>query len=278
MSWRPFLDEVRSSVRPADLLLLASVPIVLVAVHLLPSGTRAGLMLEYGDPTLANLWTAAYVHHGNEHLANNAGAYVAMVVPAYLLFAFAGERHVFRATFASFLLVLPAVIGAVNAILIGGGTGAGFSGVAAAFLGLLPVAVLVFLRSRFTDRFEVVHGVVGFLAVSAAIVAIYGRWLAAAGILAIAALIGVHDARRIGRDELRRTARMLGEMPGHRELVVFAVFAFLLSPLALFPQEVARDGEIVNVVAHYVGFLAGFFGPTVWLTIRRFGAGEDGLG
>lgn len=273
MSWRPFLDEVRSSVRPADLALLASVPAVLVGVHLLPPGTRAGLMLEYGDPTPLALWSAAYVHRGLEHLANNVIAYVAMVVPAYLLFVFAGERRCFRATFASFLLVLPVLIEGLNVVLIGRGTGAGFSGIDAAFLGLLPVAVLVYLGERGSARFEPVHGVAGFLVVSAMIVAIYGRWLAAAGILAIAALIGVHDARRIGRDEWRRTARMLGETPGHLELVLVAVLVFLASPVLLFPQVVARDGEVVNVIAHYAGFLAGFFGPTVWLTIRRFRRG-----
>jgi hypothetical protein len=263
-SWSDFLTEVRTKPKRSDLLSIFAVAVVLSLVYLLPKPIQRSLMLDFADPTVLNLWTSAYVHRGFDHFSGNLVAYIVLISLNYLLLVLADERDYFRTVFFAFLLLLPPVVGVLNIVLIGRGTGAGFSGVDSAFVGLLVVSITIFTHKRISAKIGPNHGVVLLLVVFAVITETYAGILGAVAILLVSAALAVYDASKIGYVELKNTATELTAMPGHFELTLLAGLVFLVSPWALFPQAIAEEGAIVNILSHYLGFVFGFFGPAIF--------------
>lgn len=270
MAWLgDFRSEVRENARVSDLVLILSVPIFLSLIFLLPESIQNSLILDYGNYSIVNLWSSAYVHRGFNHFSNNLAAYCVLIGPIYLLFVLADERKLFRYTFLSFLFILPFVIALSNIAALGSGTGAGFSGIGSAFFGLLPVSLFLFIHNKVSEEIEPAHGVVLFLIAAAIIAGTYSGVTAAAGILLFAVLITIYDTYQVGLDELKEAAAGLTSMEGYFELVMIAGLLFLVSPVLLFPQDITQGDGAVNILSHYLGLLLGFFGPTIYLFYRR---------
>ncbi|MFK5604770.1 hypothetical protein [Haloferax volcanii] len=270
MAWfSDFRSEVREKARISDLALIFSVPILLSLVFLLPESVQNSLILDYGNYSIFNLWSSAFVHRGFNHFSNNLAAYCVLIGPIYLLFVLADERKLFRYTFLAFLFILPFVIALSNVAALGSGTGAGFSGIGSAFFGLLPVSLFLFIHNKVSEEIEPAHGVVLFLIAAAIIAGTYSGVTAAAGILLFAVLITIYDTYQVGLEEVKETAAGLTSMEGYFELVMIAGLLFLVSPVLLFPQNIAQGDGAVNILSHYLGLLLGFFGPTIYLFYRR---------
>lgn len=270
MAWfGDFRDEVRETTRIRDLLLISTVPILLSLIFLLPESVQSALILDYGNYSIFNLWSSAFVHRGFNHFSNNLAAYCVLIGPIYLLFVLADEQKLFRYTFLALLFLLPFVIALVNIAALGSGTGAGFSGIGSAFFGLLPVSLFLFIHNKVSEEIEPAHGVVLFLIAAGIIAGTYSGVTAAAGILLFAVLITIHDIHQVGLDEVKGAAAELTSMKGYFELVMIAGLLFLVSPVLLFPQDIAQGDEAVNILSHYLGLLLGFFGPTIYLFYRR---------
>jgi hypothetical protein len=271
MAWLgDFRSEVWQKTQITDLVVISTVPIILVAVFLLPKSMQTAMFLDYGNYSLFNLWSSAFVHRGFNHLSNNLGAFCILIGPIYLLFALADELKLFRYTFISFLLVLPLVIAIINIGVLDSGTGAGFSGIGAAFFGLLPVSLFLFIHNKVSDEIEPANGVVLFLLAAAIITKTYLSITGAAGILLFAVLITIYDVYKIGIDELQEATTELTTMKGHFELVMIAGLLFLISPMLLFPENITQSKGAVNILSHYLGLFFGFFGPTFYLFYRRY--------
>ncbi|WP_434523137.1 hypothetical protein [Halorubrum sp. AS12] len=270
MAWfSDFRSEVREKTRVSDLTLISSVPIFLSLVFLLPESIQNALILDYGNYSIFNLWSSAFVHRGFNHFSNNLAAYCVLIGPIYLLLVLADERKLFRYTFLSFLFILPFVIALSNIAALGSGTGAGFSGIGSAFFGLLPVSLFLFIHNKVSEEIEPAHGVVLFLIAAAIIAGTYSGVTAAAGILLFAVLITIYDTYQVGLDEVKEAAAGLTSMEGYFELVMIAGLLFLVSPVLLFPQDITQGDGAVNILSHYLGLLLGFFGPTIYLFYRR---------
>ena len=124
MTWfNDFRSEVREKTRVSDLALISSVPILLSLVFLLPESIQNALILDYGNYSIINLWSSAFVHRGFNHFNNNLAACCILIGPIYLLFVLANERKLFRYTFLAFLFILPFVIALSNIAALGSGTG-----------------------------------------------------------------------------------------------------------------------------------------------------------
>lgn len=264
-----FRSDVLDQLRVADVALMLTVPIVLTAVHLLPASIQQSFILEYHNPSAFNLWSAAYVHRGLAHFSGNLAGYCLYIIPSYLLFALADERRFFRYTFLCFVVILPPVLAAVNIAVLGSGTGAGFSGIASAFVGLLLVGVFIFIHNRVSQELGVSDAVAVLLVVFAGTALIYSGVLAAAGIVVVACLLVLNDIRRLGVEEAQTVASDLWSMGNYFLLIVGAVALFLLSPILLFPENVVQGGQPVNIFSHYAGLVLGFFGPATIAMFRR---------
>ena len=264
-----FRTELAEMVRVSDITLILTIPIVLTAVHLLPATIQQSFILDYGNPSILNLWSSAYVHHGFAHFSNNLVVYCLIITPAYLLCMLANEQRLFRYTFISFLFILPPVISLINIAVIGQGTGRGFSGIGSAFVGLLPVALFLFIHKRISNRVNPSNGILLFLVVAGIITTIYRGAAEGAGIIVLSSLLAVLHIHQMGLNEVRRELSLLTSKKGYFELVIFAVLLFLVSPMLLFPQEILQDDKVVNIISHYAGLSIGFFGPTVFAMYRK---------
>lgn len=264
-----FWTDVLEQLRVSDIALMLIVPLMLTVVYLLPMPIQRSFALDFANPSIVQLWSSSYVHNGFMHFINNVVAYCLFVAPSYLFFVLADERQLFRYIFFMFVLIAPPVIALVNIVFIGQGTGAGFSGIGAAFVGLLPVSLFVFIRDRVSSEVGPSNGTVIFLVVLGITASIYSGVLAAAGILVVSCLILLFDIRRTGLEEARRLVSELASMNGHFVFMLVAAALFLFSPVLLFPQEIVQDGHAVNILSHYTGLVFGFFGPAVFCIYWR---------
>ena len=162
------LKERIERVGVTDIALILGVPAVLVAVQLFPDSLRGALVLNYGSPGIVQVYTTHFVHAGFGHLAGNVAVYLIAVALIYLLHLYADARRTFYAGFALVLLVVPFPVSALDLYLVGPTAGdlptRGFSGLASAFVGFLPVAVFVFLRENLSEEVRVYESMGLFLA------------------------------------------------------------------------------------------------------------------
>ncbi|MDH5018729.1 hypothetical protein [Halobacterium rubrum] len=263
---RESTDGLRAAVAangsPADAVLVAAVPAVLVAVFLLPETTREAFVLDYRAPTAVDLYASHFVHFGRTHLAANLAAYAAAALPAYCCCAAAGRRTDFLAAFGAVLAVFPYALSGLNAVFVRPSVGYGFSGLAMAFLGFLPVALALFARERLLPGVSLDHapllffagaGTVAVLAVPASRFALVGVAVAAVGVAAYGrSLWRAVDASRL-RAALGRA--------GDAELAAAGVVLVLAAPFVAFPPDAAGDGYVLNVYSHLLGFCLGFIAP-----------------
>lgn len=153
-SERGFLRDVSEQVRPSELLLLAVVPVVLVAVALLPESTRGALAFDTADPEVVAAFTAHYVHFNEVHLYGNLVIYAVVATLAYLLAILSGRRQVFVAGFLTLLVVFPFALSGMQLAFPRERAVLGFSGLNAALFGLLSLLVVSYARAVFSDHLE----------------------------------------------------------------------------------------------------------------------------
>jgi len=259
-----FRAAVAANGRRVDAALLASVPVALVGVFaLVPAAVREGFVLDYRAPTAVDMYASHFVHFGRAHLAANLAAYALGALPSYWYFAAAGRRGDFLSAFGAVLAVFPYALSGLNAVFVRPSVGYGFSGLAMAFLGLLPVALAVFVRERLLPGVSLDHapvlffagaGTVALLAVPASRVALLGVAVAAVGVAAYGwSLWRAVDAGRL-RAALGRA--------GDAELAAAGVVVVLAAPFVAFPRgDAAGGGYVLNVYSHLLGFCLGFIAP-----------------
>lgn len=262
----PLLTALRSNATLADLALLAAVPAVLLAVYALPAAAKRALVLDYQSPTPAAMYASHFVHFSLPHLASNLAAYLAAAPLAYAYCALAGRRTAFRVTFAVVLAAFPLALSALNAVFVRPSVSYGFSGVAAAFLGFLPLALAAYVGDRLLPEVTLDHAPLLFFLGAGTIAALTAPATDAGAVVLGIAGVGaaVYAAslwRAVGRREFRRAARS----GGHAELAAVGVVVVLGFPFAAFPGSVAGD-VVLNVYTHFLGYALGFVAP--YATLR----------
>ncbi len=255
------LARLRAAAHPADIAVLLAVPAALAAAALLPTDARLALAFSYADPTLVTAFKANFVHAGTDHLLFNLALYALAAPTVYLLSVLSGHRDRFYVVFVAFLVVFPAVLSVLNLAVPREGLLLGFSGVNAAFVGYLPVALAGYLRRVFgvtADR-ELAAGLF-FLGLALVAVLVVRTPLTYA-VAAVAALAAVSRLRAVDAG-LPRSTDALG-VPGEAELAVVAVLLLFGGLLGAFPPDPVVDGAVVNVYVHLLGFALGFIAPFV---------------
>jgi len=121
----------------------------LLAIFTLPESTRRSLAFAYADPTAVTAFTAHYVHLDVGHLAGNVAGYALLAGVGYALAVLGDSRRFFLTALATFLLVFPFVLSALNLAVPRDAIGFGFSGINMALAGLLPLLLGTYARERF---------------------------------------------------------------------------------------------------------------------------------
>jgi hypothetical protein len=268
-------DGLRASIAAngsaADAVLLATVPTVLVGVFLLPEPTREAFVLDYRAPTAVAAYASHFVHFGAAHLAGNLAAYALAVLPAYCYCAAAGRRTDFLAVFGAVLAGFPYALSGLNAVFVRPSVGYGFSGLAMAFLGFLPVALAAFTRERLLPGVTLDHAPLLFFA-GAGVVAVFAVLAAPASPLSLAAVaVAVLGVAAYGRSLWRSvdtgSLRTAATRAGDADFAAAGVVLVLAAPFVAFPRRAAGSGYVLNVYTHLLGFCLGFVVPYVALRL-----------
>lgn len=262
-------------------LVLLALPAMLSLSWLLGVGERLWFSLAADSVaadgrTLLTAFTANYIHVSGRHLFDNLLNFWLTLFGLYPLVAIAGWERQFRRLTVSYLLVVPFVVAWVTLATLGQVTdqpSVGFSGVIAAFLGLVPV-VLAAAGGELTDgRLDPAWSVVPFFASLAVVFAVPSVWYfpvqpvvalgcGGAGLLAAGLLWVAAPPRAIG-DAVRPVSA------DHRLalLIGTTVFVFgVVGALVVVPPGTNVWGHLTGYVA---GFLLAYLGYVILPALRR---------
>ena len=262
---------LRSAVRPVDVLVLLSIPLVLLSNFAAPLDLRLSLAFSYTDPTLLTAYTANFVHLDALHLAANLGAYALVVPLVYLLSVMGGTRRRFFVVFTVFVLAFPVVLSTSNLAVARPGYMVGFSGVAMAFLGFLPIALSSFLATHFEFGSELDLSAVLFFVGLALIAVSTVQTVLTVGLatLALTAAFLYTLPESTSAGGFRPDIQGAAELPGFLELAVAALVLFAGMLVLAFPADPVVEAGVVNLYVHLLGFALGFI--STYATLATIG-------
>lgn len=258
----PLLNVVRRTWTETSMLkfglLFIALPALLAAIETLPQTVQDSLTLHIESPTLWGAYLSNFVHGGTSHLVANIANYVLLMAVLLSLAIYADWKRELYLTTIFFLTVLPLIVSAYSVwTLQGSGVVRtyGFSGIDAAFLGLLPVATFAFLRREVSSNIRLHHSLV-LVAVEMALI-LFG-W----GGLSIS-VIGLSVLAILGTGLLYWDTRgewgTLTDTPEYQTLLFIAIAFFLILPF----QNLVNVETGTNVYGHLIGFVVGFLFPSV---------------
>lgn len=246
---------------------LLAVPTLLILVYLLPEPTRESLVFQTSSPGIASAFIAHYVHLSATHLLGNLIIYIGAVGVGYPLAVLGGLRQVYLSLVGAILLGFPFVLSALHLTLLGSGGIVGFSGLALALIGILPVVLFVYLRARIEGAISV-NDAPSMFFIGIAIIA----WRTAApevlvnsiviGSIVVAVLYLIPLVYRLGREG--RTTGPQRHRLGYIELPAAVVILFILALAVGFPANpIGNAGSVTNLLIHLVAYALGFIGGYV---------------
>jgi hypothetical protein len=243
------------------------VPLVLVIVFLFSDLLKESLVLYPNAPTVLSLLGSNFFHTDLSHLLSNLVLYVVLMVCVFSFDALTNPKMLYVNMLLLFV-VLPLVVSIANVVgffFIDVNLACyGFSAVVAGLFGYLAFSLLHYIKEYHMVRFErSIFQLLWFiLYINLALISlIYGYYL---GAVVLGVLIGLslyYTYTDLGKIfELGKTVRSRF----HRVLILLGLF-FCISTVtqALFPEQLLVNGMVVNILAHYVGYMVGFFVPAV---------------
>lgn len=262
-----------------DFILVFLVPIILFLLFVfVPDSLQERLVLHHNSPILYQFFTSNFFHSSSSHLLKNSVSYLFSVFLIYIAYSLIGRRDLFYLSFFVTLLVFPSLIQFLNFLLIefNGipfGTSRGFSAVNGAFIGVLPIAIIYYVKNKFKLKnlnpynYTLALFMFGFLISvlhslpHTSIIDVglpfngllinYGQlilWL----IIAIIMFLLFMRYKVLGIE---------GEFSGFYAYYLFVLlllFAYLA--FSLFPNNLVMNGHFINFSSHWIGYILGFFG------------------
>lgn len=257
-----FWRQLRAGTHPADPLGLAAVPAVLVAVYLLPTPIKWGLVFDYARPTALSAYAAHFVHFDPAHLFVNLGSYLLLAPTAYALAVLADERARFWVVFVTLVTVLPLALSALNLALVRPRVGYGFSGLSMGLLAAAGLSAVEYTATRLSagwcSRGDA--PLVFFAETALMALAVRPHTTATLTVAAVAGVVAAGYAVAVGRRLLAADPRFrpAAGRPGFTELAVVAVVTLVGFPGVAFPADPAGDGSVLNLYTHLLGFAVTF--------------------
>jgi len=261
--------ELRERVRLFDVLMMATTPVVLLGIHLVPLSVRQGYLFEYTDPSPVTALVSALVHLHWAHLLANLVLYALTVGLVYVLDMLTDRRTRFYRVFVVFVVVFPVVLSYLSLAAVRPAVGFGFSGVVMAFAGYLPVALAEFLEVRLelgSRRLlapAIMFPSLGLVAVLSLWSVIPENTTVLLGVIGLVAaillttglyLIAIYDAGSTSLSALSVAV----SLPGYGDVAVGSLLLILSPPFVTFPLNPQLANGTLNLYIHLLGYALGF--------------------
>jgi hypothetical protein len=271
---RSFVSDLSESVRLLDILLITVVPLILFLLSQLPDTTHRSLAFNPDTPTVLSSFTAHFVHFDGAHLSGNLWMYLLVLPMVYLLFALSDRRRDFFLIGGPILFVAPFLLSGLNLLLPkSGAIIVGFSGLAMAFVGVLPVALFRFLEDTVPRAIGLTDALSLFF-IGAALIAFrmapFGIGLVIGIPTGLIALLFtwrlLRKIRPLQHGELGRTLRNTGYI----ELAATAPIVFVVATFMAFPADPFQYGGVIDLPTHLFGYLLGFLWAFLLVEVTDF--------
>ena len=242
------------------------IPGLIVAIFLFSNDLKQFLLLNVLHPTPLSIIGSNYLHTDVPHMLSNLIAYL-LVMALIFFFDYQTHKKMLYVNMLLLFLLLPIVTSLLNIVsLIEYNVNVflkGFSAITAGVFGYLAYSLFHYIR----ERYQVVYKRSVFqlmwliIYVNLAMISlIYEYYLIAIVIIFLILLTLMNTYSDYL--EILNVLRKIDFLP---RTILF--FGFLLSLLAvvpgLFPENVQQNGMVVNVYAHYIGYIFGFGIPAI---------------
>jgi len=230
------------------------------------SSLEGYLSLDTSHPTLLNILGAHYLHSDLIHLLSNLILYLFFMIVIFVCDAFTNQKMLFINLLLLFILlpIFSSFIDILAFSAMGIDTVAkGFSDIVAGVFGYLAFSFLHFLRDHYKTNFK--HDILPllwfFLLVNLLwICIIYVNYF----LILLLVLILIVWSYSI-RFDIRKIYEITGSSNRVEKAATFGVLTFYLfvGIFYFFPSEILYNNSIVDILAHYVGYVYGAMVPAL---------------
>jgi hypothetical protein len=250
----------------AALFYLLFIPALLALLFHYSSLLKEILALYPQSPTILSMLASSYLHTTLPHLMSNLGFFF-LIMPFVFVFDYLSNKKMLLVNVLLFFVLLPVVSSFLNIVVFReiGVTipSYGFSAIVAGIFGYLAFSMLHYVRDYHGVRFDkgIFQMMWLILYINLAFISlVYGIYLLVVIIVFFLMLSLINTYRDYGKVFLK-----MRDTTFFHRIVLFAGFLFSLiaGVQGLFPGTIVVDGTVVNIYAHYVGYIFGFVVPAL---------------
>lgn len=250
----------------AGVIYFGIIPLILTVIFLLSDSLKDVLLLYPNNPTLLSILGSNYLHTTFPHFISNLIIY--LVVMAFIFsFDKVTNKKMLLINIPLLFIVLP-IVSSILTILIFPDLGSniphqGFSAIVAGVFGYLAYSTLNYISKHYEVKFE--KGILQLmwliLYINLAIISlVYGYYLV---ILLVSALVllSIYNTRK----DIKEIKALLLKLKKPARVTVFTglYLCLFVGMVGLFPESLKNSNNLVNILAHYVGYIFGFMVPAL---------------
>lgn len=250
----------------AGIIYFVIIPLILTVVFLISDSLKEVLLLYPNNPTFVSIIGSNYLHTTFPHFISNLIFYLVIMVFIFT-FDVATNKKMLFVNLPLLFIVLPIVSSVVNVIIFSDlGVSApsnGFSAIVAGVFGYLAFSTSHFIREYYGIKFDrsIIQLMWLILYINLLIVSlIYGYYLAVV-VLSVLVLFSIFYTAR----DIKKIFSLLRKLkrPARVAIFVSLYLCLCVGVIGLFPESLKNSGNLVNILAHYVGYVFGFMVPAL---------------
>ena len=256
----------------AFLLYFLLIPAVLVGIYLMSNELKDVLALYPKSPTFISVWGSNFLHITLPHLTENL-AYYFLIISFIFVFDMKTNKRMLFINFPLIFFILP-IVSSLSTIAVFSYfdvniPAEGFSAVVAGLLGYLPFSFFKFVKTYYKVDLESSLRQLLFpiLLLNLVVIPIaYGSYMLLQSVFITALIIAlliiyVSHFKDVKSDYLKIFQLVRSKKLFTSSALSISIILIYCGSIFLYPQSLVIKGSVVNIVAHYVGYIFGFIVP-----------------
>lgn len=257
---RKDLLNIKNTIQPIDLLAVLIIPLIISVIFLLPSQIQEILRLNIEHPNSISIFLSSYSHTDYSHYSNNLIPFLFIIILQLVIVAYIHNKKAFFRFLWSTALILPFVISSfklwIYPILLSHiKVSQGLSGINAAIIGSTP---FILFRYLFRKNAEYNTWIFGFIISYSGLIISIEYWkyplipIIMISVLILSLINIVRD-----RDKNLKLSKCIKDNSIVFSVALTLLLLYLIYPLILFPKNILRTDNVIDIVSHYIGFVYG---------------------